>query len=47
MDHESVPGILLASRPMKKQGTTLKNLAAAILYEFGIEPFPRDTVKAD
>jgi predicted AlkP superfamily phosphohydrolase/phosphomutase len=41
MDHESVPGILLTSRPMKKRGTTLKNLAASILLEFGIEDFPR------
>ncbi len=41
MDHESVPGILLTSRPMKKRGTTLKNLAASILFEFGIDPFPR------
>ena len=45
MDHESVPGILLTSRPMKKQGTTLKNLAAAILFEFGIGEFPRDSVQ--
>ena len=42
MDHESVPGILLSSRPMKKQATTLKNLAAAILLEFGVGEFPRD-----
>ena len=42
MDHESVPGILLTSRPMKQRGTTLKNLAAAILVEFGINEFPRD-----
>ncbi len=44
MDHESVPGILLTSRPMQKQGTTLKNLAAAILFEFGIGEFPRDQI---
>ena len=41
MDHESVPGILLTSRPLKKPATELKNLAAAILAEFGIDQFPR------
>ena len=41
MDHESVPGILLTSRPLKKEATELKNLAAAILAEYGIEYPPR------
>ena len=41
MDHESVPGILLSSRPMAKPATSLQNLAASILAEFGIEDFPR------
>ena len=36
MDHEAVPGILLTSRPLQKQATTLKNLAASILAEFGV-----------
>ncbi len=40
MDHEAVPGILLTSRPLKKPATSLENLAAAILAEFGIEQFP-------
>jgi predicted AlkP superfamily phosphohydrolase/phosphomutase len=37
MDHESVPGILLSSRPLKKEATELKNLAAAILAEYGLD----------
>ncbi|MCP4658168.1 MAG: hypothetical protein GY856_22380 [bacterium] len=40
MDHETVPGILLTSRPLKKSATKLTNLAASILAEFGIEGFP-------
>jgi predicted AlkP superfamily phosphohydrolase/phosphomutase len=40
MDHESVPGILLTLRPLAKPATSLKNLAPAILGEFGIEDFP-------
>jgi hypothetical protein len=30
----------LTSRPLQKQGTELKNLASAILAEYGIEAFP-------
>jgi predicted AlkP superfamily phosphohydrolase/phosphomutase len=41
MDHETVPGILLASRALKTPAPTLQTLAAAILAEFGIEGFPR------
>jgi predicted AlkP superfamily phosphohydrolase/phosphomutase len=37
MDHTAVPGILLANHPLQKQATSLKNLAAAILAEFGVE----------
>jgi predicted AlkP superfamily phosphohydrolase/phosphomutase len=40
MDHETVPGILLTTRPLKKQAAELKDLAAAILAEFGVEEFP-------
>ncbi len=40
MDTSSVPGILLSSRPLPKKVTSLKNLAAAILAEYGIEQFP-------
>jgi predicted AlkP superfamily phosphohydrolase/phosphomutase len=42
MDHESVPGVLLASRPLTKAAPTLESLAAAILAELGVEGgFPR------
>jgi predicted AlkP superfamily phosphohydrolase/phosphomutase len=40
MDHESVPGILLTNRPLRRPARELKELAAAILAEFGIEGFP-------
>lgn len=40
MDHETVPGILFSSRPMKKPATSLQDLAASILAEFGIDQFP-------
>jgi predicted AlkP superfamily phosphohydrolase/phosphomutase len=40
MDHEAVPGILLTSRPLKKPATALKNLAAAILAEYGVDHYP-------
>jgi len=42
MDHESVPGILLTSRPLKRPATALKNLAAAILAEYGLEYPPKN-----
>lgn len=37
MDHEAVPGILLTSQPLERPATSLKDLAASILMEFGIE----------
>ena len=37
MDHETVPGILLTSRALKKSAPRLKDLAAAILAEFGVD----------
>ena len=40
MDHRTVPGILLTSRPLKKPAPTLQTLAAAVLAEFGIDQFP-------
>lgn len=40
MDHEAVPGVLFTSRPLKKPAPSLKTLAPAILYEYGIEGFP-------
>jgi predicted AlkP superfamily phosphohydrolase/phosphomutase len=40
MDHEAVPGVLLASRPLRRPAPSLQDLAGAILVEFGIEDFP-------
>ena len=40
MEHDTVPGILLTNRPLKKSAPRLQDLAAAILAEFGIEGFP-------
>jgi predicted AlkP superfamily phosphohydrolase/phosphomutase len=40
MDHESVPGVLLTSRSLRKPAPSLQTLAAAILAEFGIDEFP-------
>ena len=40
MDHEAVPGVLFASRPLRKPAPSLQTLAAAILAEFGVEEFP-------
>ncbi len=43
MDHEAVPGILFTNRPLEQPATTLKDLAAALVAEFGIEEFPAQT----
>ncbi len=40
MDHEAVPGVLLTSRPLKRDASRLQDLAAALLAEFGVEGFP-------
>jgi len=40
MDHETVPGILVTNRPLKRPAPDLRSLAAALLAEFGIEGFP-------
>ncbi len=40
MDHDTVPGILLTSRPLKKEAPRLQDLAGSILYEYGIDGFP-------
>jgi predicted AlkP superfamily phosphohydrolase/phosphomutase len=37
MDHETVPGILLTSRPLKREAKRLQDLAQAILAEFDID----------
>jgi predicted AlkP superfamily phosphohydrolase/phosphomutase len=40
MDPAGVPGILATSRPLKKPAPALKDLAAAILAEYGVTTFP-------
>lgn len=40
MDHEAVPGILLTSRRLGRPAPTLRELAGAILAEFGVDGFP-------
>jgi predicted AlkP superfamily phosphohydrolase/phosphomutase len=40
MDHEAVPGVLFTSRPLRRPASSLKDLAASILAEFGVEGFP-------
>ena len=40
MDHESVPGVLLTSRRLRKPAPSLETLAGAILAEFGVDDFP-------
>jgi predicted AlkP superfamily phosphohydrolase/phosphomutase len=35
MDHEAVPGLLLTNRPLRQPAASLKELAAAIVAEFG------------
>jgi predicted AlkP superfamily phosphohydrolase/phosphomutase len=48
MDHESVPGVLLASRKLAKPAPSLESLAAAILAELGVEgDFPRTAAAAE
>jgi predicted AlkP superfamily phosphohydrolase/phosphomutase len=37
MDHETVPGVLLASRKLQKPAPSLKSLAKALLAELGVE----------
>ena len=40
MDPETVPGILLTNRPLRKPAATLRDLAPALLAELGIDGFP-------
>ncbi len=40
MDHETVPGVLFTNKRLGRQATSLQNLAATLLAEFGIEGFP-------
>jgi predicted AlkP superfamily phosphohydrolase/phosphomutase len=37
MDHETVPGILITNRPLKRPAARLQDLAQSVLAEFGIE----------
>jgi len=46
MDHETVPGVLFTNRPLKRPVARLKDLAAAILAEYGVENFPGDQAEA-
>ena len=39
MDHETVPGVLLSNQPLQRSAASLKELAAAVLAEFGILEF--------
>jgi predicted AlkP superfamily phosphohydrolase/phosphomutase len=40
MDHETVPGVLLSNRALRKAAPSLDKVAAAVLAEFGIDQFP-------
>jgi predicted AlkP superfamily phosphohydrolase/phosphomutase len=40
MDHDTVPGILLSSRALRRPAPAIQTLAAALLAEFGVEAFP-------
>jgi predicted AlkP superfamily phosphohydrolase/phosphomutase len=37
MDHETVPGILLTNRPLKRPAARLQDLAQSVLAEFGVD----------
>jgi predicted AlkP superfamily phosphohydrolase/phosphomutase len=40
MDHETVPGVLAASRPLGRPVNSLRELAAAVAAEFKLDGFP-------
>jgi hypothetical protein len=40
MDPAVVPGVLLTSRPLRINATSLDGVARAVLAEFGITGFP-------
>jgi hypothetical protein len=46
MDHEAVPGVLLSSRALQRSVTSLDEVAAAILAEFGVVEFPVGPARA-
>ena len=37
MDHETVPGVIAMTRPLKRPASDLKELHDSILVEFGIQ----------
>lgn len=47
MDHETVPGVLLANRPLRRSAGSLQELAAAVLAEFEVESFPVGSGEVD
>ncbi len=40
MDHTTVPGIFFSNRKLSKEANSLKDLAAAVVAEFGVAEFP-------
>ncbi len=40
MDRDVVPGVLFTNRPLQREVDSLRDMAAAVLAEFGIEGFP-------
>jgi hypothetical protein len=40
MDPDSVPGVLLTTRPLRRPAAHLRDLAPAILAELDIDGFP-------
>ena len=40
MAHDAVPGVLFTSRRLRREVTSLRDLAAALLAEYGVEDFP-------
>lgn len=40
MDHTTVPGVLITSRPLEQPADKLRTLAGALLAEFGVTGFP-------
>jgi predicted AlkP superfamily phosphohydrolase/phosphomutase len=42
IDRNVVPGVLFTSHPLRREVASLRDVAAVVLAEFGIERFPRD-----
>ncbi len=43
IDHREVPGVLLVSRPLERPARAITDLAASLLAEYGIGPFPPES----